>query len=277
MAKSARWCPPELSRCCATHSGFFEGLLFFSCCLAHASSARCLVSSRPDTASIRSCLLCHRDSLTRGRLAFAQESVRLSSLSPRLVLHVMACSRRRSCSYVKMFLDSSTFDVSAPFSTVYSRYAWACSKSTTSCCVEDLPPLLITIRRTFSNTVSLCRVFFFFLQRRASHFAISSSCEESLSLCVDSFPCQVGFVNGHFVDPGRSLIQEGLFGKMVFFVNAISERFLSENQGDVIPETPKVSLIVPSSPWGSSEKRGHSLFSGMYRGTTASIAATTYM
>ena len=36
---------------------------------------------------------------------------------------------------------------------------------------------------------------------------------------------------------------------MVFFVNAISERFLSESQGGVIPETPKVSLLVPSSPW----------------------------
>ena len=38
--------------------GFYEGLLFlFFCCLAHALSARCLLSSRPDTASIRSCLL----------------------------------------------------------------------------------------------------------------------------------------------------------------------------------------------------------------------------
>ena len=30
---------------------------FFFCCLVHASSARCLLSSRPGTASIRSCLL----------------------------------------------------------------------------------------------------------------------------------------------------------------------------------------------------------------------------
>ena len=40
---------------------------------------------------------------------------------------------------------------------------------------------------------------------------------------------------------------------MVFFVNVISERFLSESQGDVIPETPKVSLLVPSSPWGPAK------------------------
>ena len=37
---------------------------------------------------------CHRDSLTRGRLAFEQEAVRVSSShSPRLVLHVGACAR----------------------------------------------------------------------------------------------------------------------------------------------------------------------------------------
>ena len=35
----------------------------------------------------------------------------------------------------------------------------------------------------------------------------------------------------------------------IFFVNASSERSLSESQGDVIPETPKVSLPVSSSPW----------------------------
>ena len=35
---------------------------------------------------------CHRDSLTRGRLAFEQEAVRVSSFqSPRLVLHVITC------------------------------------------------------------------------------------------------------------------------------------------------------------------------------------------
>ena len=35
----------------------------------------------------------------------------------------------------------------------------------------------------------------------------------------------------------------------VFQVNASSELSLSESQGDVIPETPKVSLPVSSSPW----------------------------
>ena len=37
---------------------------------------------------------CHRDSLTRGRLAFAQEAVRgPPSLSPRLVVHMMTCAQ----------------------------------------------------------------------------------------------------------------------------------------------------------------------------------------
>ena len=35
----------------------------------------------------------------------------------------------------------------------------------------------------------------------------------------------------------------------VFQVNATSELFLSESQGDVIPEIPKVLLPVSSSPW----------------------------
>ena len=47
-------------------------------------SARCLLSSRPDTASSAPVCCCHRDSLTRGRLVFKQEAVRVSSShSPR--------------------------------------------------------------------------------------------------------------------------------------------------------------------------------------------------
>ena len=34
----------------------------------------------------------------------------------------------------------------------------------------------------------------------------------------------------------------------VFLVNAASERSLTDSQGDVIPETPEVSLPVSSSP-----------------------------
>ena len=35
----------------------------------------------------------------------------------------------------------------------------------------------------------------------------------------------------------------------VFLVNATSERSHSKSQGDVVPETPKVSMPVSSSPW----------------------------
>ena len=80
VAKIARRWLPELSCCLATHCGFLQkaGALFIymSCCLAHALSARCFpllgLTLRP---SAPFCC-CHRDSLTRGRLAFAQEAVR---------------------------------------------------------------------------------------------------------------------------------------------------------------------------------------------------------
>ena len=52
------------------------------------------------------------------------------------------------------------------------------------------------------------------------------------------------------LDPGRRLVQEArLLEEWVFLVNASSERSISESQGDVIPETPKVSMPVSSSPW----------------------------
>ena len=43
---------------------------------------------------------------------------------------------------------------------------------------------------------------------------------------------------------------------MVFLDSATSERSKSESQGVVIPETPKVSLLVPSSPWGPPKNEG---------------------
>ena len=41
----------------------------------------------------------------------------------------------------------------------------------------------------------------------------------------------------------------------VFLVNATSERSNSESQGDVIPETPEVSIPVSSSPLHSLQPR----------------------
>ena len=99
---------------------------------------------------------CHRNSLTRGRLAIVLEAVRVfffffSIFSIGSAWHVPGDLRQpssnvsssvaeiwRSCSYVNMFLVSpcSSFQVSAPFSTIYSGYAWARSKCVTSWCVE---------------------------------------------------------------------------------------------------------------------------------------------
>ena len=51
------------------------------------------------------------------------------------------------------------------------------------------------------------------------------------------------------LDTGRRLIQEGLCRGLGFFqVTDTSD--LSESQGDVIPETPKVPMHVPSSSSG---------------------------
>ena len=58
VARIARRWLLELSCCLATHCGFLQkasALLVYL--LVHALSARCFPSFRPDTASIRSCLL----------------------------------------------------------------------------------------------------------------------------------------------------------------------------------------------------------------------------
>ena len=68
VAKSARWCPPGLSRCCATHTGFsFKGCsFFFLVVLSRLSCLRCLLdvsclfglTLRPSAPV----LCCHQDS-----------------------------------------------------------------------------------------------------------------------------------------------------------------------------------------------------------------------
>ena len=84
------FCPHTLLKTVLSSSSFL--LVLLSC--PHGLSARCFPSCRPDTASSAPVCCCHWDSLTRGRLAFALEAVRDSlSLSPRLVLHVLACAR----------------------------------------------------------------------------------------------------------------------------------------------------------------------------------------
>ena len=76
-------------------SNSYDGLLsffsFLSCPRVCLLDVSCLLGLTLRPSAPVCC--CHRDSLTRGRLAFEQEAVRVSSShSPRLVLHVMACA-----------------------------------------------------------------------------------------------------------------------------------------------------------------------------------------
>ena len=73
---------------------FYECLLSFfllSCPRVCLLDVSCLLGLTLRPSAPVCC--CHRDSLTRGRVAFEQEAVRVSSsLSARLVLHVLACA-----------------------------------------------------------------------------------------------------------------------------------------------------------------------------------------
>ena len=63
------------------------------------------------------------------------------------------------------------------------------------------------------------------------------------------------------LDPGRRLIQEGLFGRMGFHQRCGPN---SVNQGDVIPETPRVSKLASSSLWEPARPQDNACFLGTY-------------
>ena len=95
--------------------------MIFFCCLAVLPTCYLIFDSHLFGLTLRPSApvcCCHRVSWARGRLAFAQEAVRVSSsLSPLLVLHVMARARwsvsnfsssgvenfEGFCNYVKLF------------------------------------------------------------------------------------------------------------------------------------------------------------------------------
>ena len=52
---------------------------------------------------------------------------------------------------------------------------------------------------------------------------------------------------------------------------------LPEDEGDLIPETFRVTLPVSFIPQRSTEARGLCFYSGTQRGTTASVAVSTHM
>ena len=97
VSKIARWWPQGLSRCYATLLGSLQKggwLALFIFCLV-VLPTRCLLDvSRLLGLTLRPSApvyYCHRDSLTRWRLAFTQEAVRGS---PRLVLYMTMCLHR---------------------------------------------------------------------------------------------------------------------------------------------------------------------------------------
>ena len=55
--------------------------------------------------------------------------------------------------------------------------------------------------------------------------------------------------------PVEDSFKKAYVEEWVFLVNATSERSNSESQGDVIPETPKVSMPVSSSLWGPTKNQ----------------------
>ena len=160
--------------------GFLQnaGALLFqlSCCLALALCARCFPSFRPDTASIRSCLLFLPGFLdTREAGIFAGSRAWSSSLFPCLVLHLLAvpggfkqpvrnvsssdAEIGRFCNYVKLFfLDSSShftcLNRARPF---ILGTLWRARKELRLVAVS-VSSMWITIRRTFSRLFR-CVVF----------------------------------------------------------------------------------------------------------------------
>ena len=151
---------------------FFEGLLSLFFCLAHALSSRCLWSSRPDTASIRSRLLLPPGFLDMREAGYCAGSracffFSVSSIGsacdgtwPLRNTTSRVIKIRRSCNYGKLCFGSScpSFQASAPFSTFLF---WVLlGRALKKCYIlvrwEWFLSLLTTIRRTSSNTVSLC-------------------------------------------------------------------------------------------------------------------------
>ena len=114
---------------------------------------------------------CHRDSLTRWRLAIVQEAVRVLFFSVFSMCLVISDSLRGRClhamlkyegpaSLVKLFFTLSSLHL-APFSTIYLGYAWARSKCVTSWCLQcTLQDWLRTNHKNFLSSDSLCCVCF---------------------------------------------------------------------------------------------------------------------
>ena len=154
MATTIACCPCHLVRVTSTLPvvrlvfrqtrmiSFLSGLAVLPTCFLHHDSRPFGLTLRP------SVLVCcgHRVSWARGRLAFEQESVRVSFF-PRWVLYVMTdyhwfqaviekcllmrCGNVMALIHVNLFLETPKFQVLTSYSTNSSGYTWARSKKKT--------------------------------------------------------------------------------------------------------------------------------------------------
>ena len=104
----------------------------------------------------------------------------------------------------------------------------------------------------FFKTVSLCRVCLCITVRSFLPFAYSVAPHCPMTGWV----CQWK----PFWIPVEDSFKKAYVEDWVFLVNASSERSNSESQGDVIPETPKVSMPVSSSPWEPTKTQDTACF-----------------
>ena len=162
---------------------------------------------------------------------------------------------------VKLFFFwGSPLSLSQAPSTVYSGYAWACSKSTTSCCVERALIFVDYDSTNFLKTGSLCRVCLceYVLLLKSSH-----------PLRRRFVRCQVGFVNGN-PSGSRSKIRSR---KPIWKSGSSSAIYLLQSHdtvevpmlhntdhSEVIPETPRVSKLSTSFPWETAKPQDKACF-----------------
>ena len=172
-------------------------------------SARCFPSSRLGTASIRSSL-----SLPPGFL-FTREA--------------------GTCAGSRAWSSFSPCLVPSPYSTTYSGYAQARLKNTTSCC-----GLWIMVRRTSSR---LFFVLCLFVLRCTFLSAIASS--EALLCPMTGWVCQWK----PFWIPVEDSFKQAYLEEWVFISDVPSEGPSFADQGELIPETPRVPKLASSSPW----------------------------
>ena len=138
-----------------------------------------------------------------------------------------------------VFFASPIFQVPTPYSTTYSGYAWVRSKITTSCCV------------VFGSIVCRLRIDelpqdWFDVYCLLVHQCVLHS---AICICLSTHCPMTGWVCQWkpFWIPVDDSFKKAYVEDWVFQITDPSDISLPGGQGDVIPETPEVSLPVSSS------------------------------